>query len=73
MTTEGVSAIFRALAAAGVRFLVVCGLAVVAHGFVRFTADVDLVLDLSPDNARRAIEALQSLGYRPRAPHRAVP
>jgi len=68
MTTEGVSAIFRALNAAGVRFLVVGGLAVVAHGYVRFTADVDLVLDLAAENARRAIEALASLGYRPRAP-----
>ncbi len=68
MTTEGVSAIFRALNAARVRFLVVGGLAVVAYGYVRFTADVDLMLDLAPENARRAIEALASLGYHPRAP-----
>jgi hypothetical protein len=41
---------------------------VVAHGYVRFTADVDLMLDMERDNLKRAVEALESLGYRPRAP-----
>lgn len=44
------------------------GLAVVAHGFVRFTADVDLVLDFDEQNLHRAIAAFTSLDYRPRAP-----
>ena len=68
METHSVGAIVSALNAAQVRYLVVGGLAVVAHGYVRFTADVDLILDLEPANATRAIEALESLGYRPRAP-----
>ena len=58
----------RALNASNVRYLVVGGLAVVAHGHTRFTGDVDLVLDLDPDNALRAVEALAALDYRPRAP-----
>jgi hypothetical protein len=41
---------------------------VVAHGLVRFTADIDLVLDPEPAALRRAIDALAGLGYRPRAP-----
>jgi hypothetical protein len=49
-------------------YLVVGGLAVVAHGFVRLTADIDLVLDPDPGALRRAIQALSALGYRPRAP-----
>ena len=61
-------AIFDALNAAEVRYLVVGGLAVIAHGFVRLTLDVDIVLDLEPDNARRALDALQQLGYHPRVP-----
>ena len=68
MQSRSVEAIVRALNAAGVRYLVVGGLAVVAHGFVRFTADVDLVLDLDEQNLRRAIAAFTSLDYRPRAP-----
>ena len=68
MERHSVEAIVRALNQAQVRYLIVGGLAVVAHGYVRFTADIDLVLD--PDEAamRRAVAALTSLGYRPRAP-----
>jgi hypothetical protein len=66
--TRSVEALVRALNAANVRYLVVGGLAVVAHGFVRFTADIDLVLDLDEQNLRHALSALTSLGYRPRAP-----
>ena len=32
------------------------------------TADIDLILDFEPENLRRAVGALGSLGYRPRAP-----
>jgi hypothetical protein len=68
METHSVGAIVNALNTAKVRYLVAGGLAVVAHGYVRFTADVDLILDLEPANATRAVTALESLGYRPRAP-----
>ncbi|MBI5710941.1 MAG: hypothetical protein HZC42_11665 [Candidatus Eisenbacteria bacterium] len=68
MERRSIEAIVDALNRAGVRYLVVGGLAVVVHGFVRFTADVDLVLDPERDSMRRAIDALSGLGYRPRAP-----
>jgi hypothetical protein len=62
--------LFAALA--GVRYVVVGGLAVVLHGHARLTADVDIVVDLSPDEAAKAIRALESLGLRPRSPVRAA-
>lgn len=68
MQKASVQAIFRALNEAGVRYLVAGGLAVVAHGYARFTADVDLILDLEPGNVDRALIALGVLGYQPRAP-----
>lgn len=68
MERRSIEAIIGTLNGAGTRYLVVGGLAVVAHGFVRFTADIDLVLDPEPAAMRRAIEGLQGLGYRPRAP-----
>lgn len=68
MTRDSVVAIVGALEEAGARYLIVGGLAVVAHGHLRFTADVDLMLSMDPDNLRRALPALDSLGYRPRAP-----
>ena len=57
-----------ALEEAGVRYLLVGGVAVVLHGYLRTTADLDLILALDEDNVARAGEALGGLGYRPRAP-----
>jgi predicted nucleotidyltransferase len=68
MKLVDVEAILRALNDAEVRYLIVGGLAVVAHGYVRYTADVDIVLDLKSENALRAIKALEAIGYRPLAP-----
>ncbi len=68
MKLESVSAIVEALNGGKVRYLVVGGLAVVAHGYLRFTNDVDLVIQLEPDNIRRTFEALNRLGYRPGVP-----
>jgi hypothetical protein len=60
--------VLAALEAEKVRYLVVGGVAVVLHGHLRTTADLDLVVELAPDNARRAIAALAGLGFRARAP-----
>jgi hypothetical protein len=68
MKLESVKAVVEALAGAQARYLVVGGLAVVAHGYVRYTKDVDLVIQLVPDNIRRAMAALERLGYRPAVP-----
>lgn len=68
MHKRSVEAIVEALNAHSVRYLIAGGLAVVAHGYVRFTADVDIILDLRRENVQRAIAAFGSLGYRPRAP-----
>ena len=68
MEQHSVEAIVRALNAANVRYLIAGELAVVAHGYVRFTADIDLILDLEPANVKHAVAAFKCLGYRPRAP-----
>ena len=53
---------------ADVRYLVVGGVAVVLHGYLRATADLDLVVQLEPDNVKRAVQALGESGWKPRAP-----
>ena len=68
MEQRSIEAIVQALNAAGARYLIAGGLAVVAHGYVRFTADLDLILDLEEENTKRALRALAGLGYQPRAP-----
>jgi hypothetical protein len=60
--------IFEALNAADVRYVVVGGVATVLHGFARLTADLDLIVDLEPKEALKAIRTLSGLGFRPRAP-----
>ena len=57
-----------ALTSAQVEYLVVGGVAVVMHGHLRVTADLDLVLKLERFNLEKAVAALDSLGFRPRAP-----
>lgn len=66
--TGSIERVLAALNDAGVRYVVVGGVAVVLHGVLRTTADLDLVIQLDPDNVRRGLEALGRLGYRPRAP-----
>jgi predicted nucleotidyltransferase len=60
--------ILAALGDARVRYLVVGGVAVVLHGYLRVTADLDLVIELETTNVRRAVAAFERLGFRPRAP-----
>jgi hypothetical protein len=60
--------IFAALNQAGIRYLVVGGLATVLHGHARLTSDLDMIIDLQPEQAKKAIELLVGLGFQPRAP-----
>ena len=60
--------VLEALNSAGVQYLVVGGVAVVLHGHLRTTADLDLVVRLERENVLRAMHALTGIGYRPRAP-----
>lgn len=55
--------LLRLFHAEGVEYVVVGGYAVVAHGFPRTTADLDVLVRPTPANARRALRALQRFGY----------
>jgi hypothetical protein len=68
MELRSVEEIVRTLNAAGVRYLIAGGMAVVAYGYVRLTMDLDLILDLDEDNLRAATKSLAALDYRPLAP-----
>jgi hypothetical protein len=68
MKLGSVEAIVEALEGVGVRFIVAGGLAVNVHGFARFTRDLDLVIELLPENVHAAYQALDGLGFRPVVP-----
>ena len=63
MEVRSVVTIVKALNDAGVEYIIVGGLAVNAHGFVRMTRDLDLVLRLERDNIIRGINTLLNVGY----------
>ena len=60
--------LLQALHDADVRAVVVGGVAVVLQGHPRLTADLDLALDLSPDNVSAALAVLSREGLVPRLP-----
>ena len=60
--------IFQTLNKAGARYVVVGGLATVLHGYARLTADVDLAVDLAPEEATKVIQALVTMGFRSQVP-----
>jgi hypothetical protein len=47
----------------GVDYLVVGAFAVAFHGFPRYTADLDLLIRPTPDNAARTIKSLHEFGF----------
>jgi hypothetical protein len=70
MEVRSVEAIVSALNKADAKYLIVGGLAVNAHGFVRLTRDVDIVLQLDPGNVSRGLSALFNIGYQMSIPAR---
>ncbi len=51
-----------------VRYVIVGGFAAVMHGSDRATRDLDIIVDLEPNEARKAIDAMVSIGFQNRVP-----
>jgi hypothetical protein len=60
--------VFRKLTDREVKYAVAGGVALVLHGVVRLTADLDLIVELSTENLRKFIRAINELGYKPKPP-----
>lgn len=46
-----------------VRFVVVGAFAMAHHGYPRYTGDIDLFIERSPENAERILNALRQFGF----------
>jgi hypothetical protein len=62
------SDIFERLEREAVRYVVVSGVAVVLHGYVRPVADLDIVIDPATNEADRALHSLLRAGFVPTLP-----
>ena len=60
--------VFKALNKAQVKYVVAGGAAVVFHGYMRFTKDLDLIVFLEEKNLERLFDALKKIGYQPKVP-----
>lgn len=61
---QGIDALLDALSAAGIDFILIGGVAVAWHGFVRATKDVDVVPDPAPENLVALAGFLEEIGAR---------
>jgi len=68
MEVSSIEKIVSTLNQAGARYLIAGGLAVNAHGYVRYTKDIDLFIALDPPNVTAALRALMTIGFQPRVP-----
>jgi hypothetical protein len=69
MTTPLIYAdLFEQLEHHDVRYVVVSGVAVVLHGHARPIADLDIVIDPTPDQARHTMLTLTASGFVPTIP-----
>jgi hypothetical protein len=62
------SDVFDRLERDHVRYVVVGGVTVVLHGYVRPIADLDMVIDAAPEEARHAMHVLTRAGFVPSIP-----
>jgi hypothetical protein len=60
-TWEDIKTLARLLDQEGTRWALIGGYAIAAHGFVRLSEDIDILVDPSPENAGRWIKALARL------------
>src|SRR3989344_5191710 len=60
--------LFQGMNDAGIRYLIVGGLAVNLHGYRRFTADVDILVALDAENLEKVTSLMHSMGYIERLP-----
>lgn len=60
--------VFQKLNEKGIDYLVVGGIALVLHGVVRLTADLDLMILLNETNISRFVGVMEELGYKPKVP-----
>lgn len=59
--------LFRLLPDAGVNFIVAGSVAGVLHGIERVPLDLDIALDVSPDNIQRFAKVMKIAGLQPRS------
>src|SRR6185503_5262882 len=64
--------LFKELEKNKIQYLVVGGVAVVLHGFIRATMDLDLMVALDHENLSRFLPIMTAIVYKPKIPIKAI-
>jgi len=56
--------IFRKFEERGVKYIIVGGMAVNVHGYIRATTDLDILTEMSDDNLAKIVNILKEEGYK---------
>ncbi len=62
-SSKGFQRVYELLNKNNVRYIVIGGYAVVYHGYVRSTNDIDIWIDIRKDNIRKVIKTLDEFGF----------
>jgi hypothetical protein len=63
MLTQDFKEFIESLKDNEVRYLVVGGYAVAFHGYPRYTKDIDIWIESTPENATRIVDAIRGFGF----------
>ena len=55
--------VFRCFHSHDVKYVVIGGIASILHGVPRATFDLDILIEATPENAKRLLDALQDAGF----------
>ena len=55
-----------------IRYLVVGAVGLILSGYTRYTADLDLLVDLETENLKKIVQVMEETNYKPRPPVPAV-
>ncbi len=65
---DHLSEMIHSLSAAGVKFIITGGVAMVLRGAERMTMDLDISVERESENLDRFLKSMEEMGMRPRAP-----
>lgn len=60
--------IFRKFEEQGVKYIIVGGMAVNIHGYIRATTDLDILAEMADDNLAKIVNILKEEGYKVKQP-----
>ncbi len=66
--TEKITSFLKSLEEEKVEYVLIGGIAVILHGVLRFTADIDIIINFEKENVKKFLKILKKFNLKPRVP-----